>query len=58
MEYCKHEFVDCKKSGMSGGEYVVIYCKNCGVVSFDQARQGIDGDYQKLLTKPVFAPNT
>ena len=50
---CEHEFVDTKKYGGGTGEWIVIYCKKCGVVSFDQAKEGIEGAYQKMLIKPI-----
>jgi predicted nucleic-acid-binding Zn-ribbon protein len=50
---CEHKFVDTKKDGGSTGEWIVIYCQNCGFIAFDQAKQGIDGDYQKFLSKTI-----
>lgn len=50
---CKHNFTDTKKTSPSTGEWIVIYCKNCGVVSFDQTKDDLNGEYQKILTKPI-----
>jgi hypothetical protein len=55
MEKCKHKFSSAAKDGGTAsngahmGNYVIIFCENCGLVSFDQAKQGMGGDYQKRL---------
>ena len=38
--YQEHQFETIKKVGMSGAEYVIIYCKKCGQVSFNEAKRG------------------
>ncbi len=56
MKEHEHNFTHVLRKGISeNAEYVVIYCTKCGVVSFDQAKAGIDGEYQKLLTKPIIS---
>ncbi len=37
----EHEFVHASKSGLAlGTTYILIYCKKCGQVSFDQSKNG------------------
>lgn len=38
----KHDFTHVVFTGMSESEYVVIYCKKCGQVSYNSARKGAE----------------
>lgn len=46
----KHNFTHAI-SERNGNGWIVVYCTECGLVSFDQSKQGINGEYQKIARK-------
>lgn len=53
-----HDFIHAIKIGMSDSQYLLIYCRKCGFVSYDQSTDATQRNRPECIDSKEITSNT